>query len=350
MSKRQEEATINHMFLKLLGSLVVAFMLCTPGATLANGAVVSVTPGAVLTFVGQGAGHGVGMSQWGARGRALAGQSAVDILAAYYQGTALAQQGDDSQPVRVLLPSGQVQTLAMRDYLNSVVSSELPSGFPTAALQAQAIASRTYARWEMNASRAYDVTSTVSTQAFGATPRQEAIGAVQATQGVVITYAGSIISAYFFDCTTGMTEDNENVWGGAPLPYLRSINDLDANGISYGTGCPRQQWQAGPFTGTDLSLMLAADPRTNVGNVTALSFDSRSPAGRWLSVTIEGDNGSKSVTLSVFRTVINTGAPISRTIFSADFSVIASNQAPSRSLLENGVVPSFNLRSFSFVL
>jgi SpoIID/LytB domain protein len=350
MGKRQKEATIIRMFLKLLGSLLVTFALCTPGAASADGAVLSVTPDAVLTFAGQGAGHGVGMSQWGARGRALAGQSAADILAAYYQGTTLAQQGDDTETIRVLMPAGQVQTLTMRDYLASVVSSELPAGFPTAAVQAQAIASRTYARWEMNASRPYDVTSTVSTQAFGATARPDAIGAVQATEGVVLTYAGSIIPAYFFDCTTGMTENNENVWGGAPLPYLRSINDRDANGVSYAAGCPRQQWQAGPFTGADLSRILAEDARTNVGNVTALSFTSRSPAGRWLSVTIQGDSGSKNVTLSVFRIIMNAGAPVARTIFSADFSLTSSNQVPSRSLLENGVVPTNDLRSFSFVL
>lgn len=42
-------------------------------------------------FEGRGWGHGVGFCQWGARGRALAGQSYKDILAAYYPGTKLAQ-------------------------------------------------------------------------------------------------------------------------------------------------------------------------------------------------------------------------------------------------------------------
>src|SRR5690606_36495493 len=40
-------------------------------------------------FQGGGWGHGVGMSQWGAKGRADAGQSAAQILAAYYPGAAL---------------------------------------------------------------------------------------------------------------------------------------------------------------------------------------------------------------------------------------------------------------------
>ena len=44
-----------------------------------------------LVADGGGAGHGVGFCQWGAVGRARAGQSAADILAAYYGGTQLQQ-------------------------------------------------------------------------------------------------------------------------------------------------------------------------------------------------------------------------------------------------------------------
>ena len=42
-----------------------------------------------LTATGSGAGHGVGMCQWGAMGRARAGFSYQDILSAYFPGTAL---------------------------------------------------------------------------------------------------------------------------------------------------------------------------------------------------------------------------------------------------------------------
>lgn len=41
------------------------------------------------TFTGHGLGHGVGMCQWGARGRADAGMPAAQILAAYFPGTSL---------------------------------------------------------------------------------------------------------------------------------------------------------------------------------------------------------------------------------------------------------------------
>jgi stage II sporulation protein D len=42
-----------------------------------------------LVATGTGAGHGVGMCQWGAVGRARAGQTAAQILAAYFPGTVL---------------------------------------------------------------------------------------------------------------------------------------------------------------------------------------------------------------------------------------------------------------------
>jgi len=52
---------------------------------------VSTPGGGGVTFQGNGNGHGIGMCQWGAIGRARAGHTAQQILAAYYPGTALAR-------------------------------------------------------------------------------------------------------------------------------------------------------------------------------------------------------------------------------------------------------------------
>ena len=57
-----------------------------------------------LTFYGRGYGHGVGLSQYGARGRALAGQSTATILAHYYAGTTTGSV-DAKTPIRVLVLS-----------------------------------------------------------------------------------------------------------------------------------------------------------------------------------------------------------------------------------------------------
>ncbi|HJW21987.1 MAG TPA: SpoIID/LytB domain-containing protein [Candidatus Limnocylindrales bacterium] len=64
-----------------------------------------VTPlGDTIQFFGRGWGHGVGLSQYGAYGRASAGQSAATILAHYYTGTTLGTVANAN--VRVLVLSG----------------------------------------------------------------------------------------------------------------------------------------------------------------------------------------------------------------------------------------------------
>ena len=56
----------------------------------------------MTTFYGRGWGHGVGLNQYGAKGRALAGQTAEQILAAYYKGTTLGTISP-TKAVRVLV-------------------------------------------------------------------------------------------------------------------------------------------------------------------------------------------------------------------------------------------------------
>lgn len=62
-------------------------------------------PPPTITFYGRGFGHGVGLSQYGARGRALAGQDAATILGHYYAGTTLGA-ADPTRLVRILVLSG----------------------------------------------------------------------------------------------------------------------------------------------------------------------------------------------------------------------------------------------------
>ena len=65
--------------------------------------VVPFHPQATVRLEGAGWGHGVGMSQWGARGRAHAGQSATEIIQAYYQGTEVGQADTAGTLIRVLI-------------------------------------------------------------------------------------------------------------------------------------------------------------------------------------------------------------------------------------------------------
>ncbi len=72
------------LILSLLASVVVA----VPGQALAQ------DDDATILFEGGGWGHGVGMSQYGALGRAEAGMVAEDILEYYYEGTIVEDRSD----------------------------------------------------------------------------------------------------------------------------------------------------------------------------------------------------------------------------------------------------------------
>ena len=61
--------------------------------------------GSSVTFHGRGYGHGVGMNQYGARGRALEGATSTEILAHYYQGATLGSVPVDT-PIRVRVLNG----------------------------------------------------------------------------------------------------------------------------------------------------------------------------------------------------------------------------------------------------
>ncbi len=94
------------LFVGLLGSVVAPTVALaeTPGVSPAAVPVGAVALAETVTFHGRGYGHGVGLSQYGARGRALAGQDAPTILAHYYQGTALTVI-DPATRIRVLVQS-----------------------------------------------------------------------------------------------------------------------------------------------------------------------------------------------------------------------------------------------------
>jgi SpoIID/LytB domain protein len=179
-----------------------------------------------LVIAGAGFGHGVGMSQEGARGYAERGSSYEAILTHYYTGTTIAMAPAGAS-VRVLVGS-RVQVLPLESYVRGVVSAEMPSSWPLAALEAQAVASRTYALTAHAGGSRFDVYADTRSQVYrGAsayTPETDA--AVAATAGEVISYAGNPAITFFFASSGGRTETVENAFpGAAPEPWLRSVRD-----------------------------------------------------------------------------------------------------------------------------
>lgn len=84
--------------------------------------------------------HRNGMSQYGAKGRAEAGQSAEQILAAYYPGATLNKGYSVPSSISV---DGYGERNFEDEYMKRIY--EMPNSFPKEALKAQAVAARTYA-------------------------------------------------------------------------------------------------------------------------------------------------------------------------------------------------------------
>ena len=70
------------------------------------------------------------------------------------QPTASPEKTGESYDERIhitLLRDGQVEELALGDYLEGVLAAEMPASFPPEALKAQAVAARTYTLYKLNA-------------------------------------------------------------------------------------------------------------------------------------------------------------------------------------------------------
>lgn len=235
-----------------------------------------------LLIEGAGDGHGVGMSQEGALGFAQHGYSYSQILSHYYSGTTLGL-APAKQVVRVLV-GGRVKRVPLERYVRGVVAAEMPSSWPLAALEAQAVASRTYALTAHAGGSRFDVYSDTRSQVYlGVAAETSATNAaVAATAGQIVLYAGKPAITYFFAGSGGMTENVENAWPGAePEPWLLGVAD---------------PYDAGPATKWKLALsfvsaghMLAGLYR---GSFRGIEVIKRGVSPRIVSARVIGSRGS----------------------------------------------------------
>ncbi len=179
-----------------------------------------------LVIDGAGDGHGVGMSQDGALGYAEHGWSYTAILGHYYTGTALGQAPANTI-VKVLVGS-KVRDVPLEEYVRGVVSAEMSSSWPMAALEAQAVASRTYAITSDAGGSRFDVYSDDRSQVYlgKAAETSRSNAAVAATAGQVVTYGGLPAITYFFASSGGHTESVQYGFPGAAAePWLVGVDD-----------------------------------------------------------------------------------------------------------------------------
>lgn len=146
----------------------------------------------------------------------------------------------EDRPIRVLFEDGSVETMPLEEYLRAVVPGEMPALWPMEALKAQAVASRTYAQYAIEHPRFpnADICTTTRCQHYAPDkihPRSDQ--AIQETRGLIALYEGKTINAVFSAHCGGHTRNNEEVWSGRPLPYLRGVS------------CPAQGEQRGHGVG-----------------------------------------------------------------------------------------------------
>jgi SpoIID/LytB domain protein len=146
-----------------------------------------------------------------------------------------------------------VNGLALDEYLRGVVPSESPSHWPLAALEAQAVAARSYAVSELRPASWYDLVPTTADQVYGGVvaERPRSNHAVYATAGQVLTWNGSVARTYYSSSSGGRTQAVQDAWPGtAPIPYLRSVPD------PYDVYSPHHDWGPLNFSATRLASRL----------------------------------------------------------------------------------------------
>lgn len=182
-------------------------------------------------------------------------------------------------------------------YVAAVVSREY--GFDDLeGAKAMAVLARTYALHQMQNGNGKTLSDQVLSQKYDGAERitRAAREATRQTQGEVLTYRGALIEAVYFSSSGGHTADNEAVWNGAPLPYLRGVAD------PYDTASPHAFWRN--TIPRDRLLDILSD--TYHFRVDGFHLGDRSRDGRVQTIELlRGNRTGKSISSNEFRLLIN---------------------------------------------
>jgi stage II sporulation protein D len=144
-----------------------------------------------------------------------------------------------------------VNALALDQYVKGVIPNESPPSWPVAELEAQAVASRSFALTAGVDGDGYDLYSDTRSQVYKGLESEYSTSdeAEEATAGQVLMYEGEVAETLFSACSGGKTESIENVFGSA-IPYLVGVPD------PYDGACPLHEWTLN-LTGPEISAKLA---------------------------------------------------------------------------------------------
>ncbi|HTG46367.1 MAG TPA: SpoIID/LytB domain-containing protein [Actinomycetota bacterium] len=192
-----------------------------------------------------------------------------------------------------------VARLSLEDYLLGI--GEVPTSWPVQALQAQAVAARTYAVYDLlhaglRADCDCDLTDGAGDQTYLGSTRELGTGgarwvaAVQATAGEVVTYRGAVIQAFYAASDGGHSDSVQDVWHGGnaayAIPWLQGVCDP-------GEWTPANPWTdwSKSFDAATLTARLA--PYTGaIGQIVSFGRVVRADGGRIISVVANGAAGA----------------------------------------------------------
>lgn len=191
-----------------------------------------------------------------------------------------------------------VNRVGFEQYVDGI--GEMPSNWPAAALQAQAVAARTYALWTVLTHPAgaggSQICATDSCQEYTGLDKPDGsyganwAAAVKATQGLVLQYGGRIIEALY-----GSSDGGQTLYGGVPwLPAVADPQDDVA---------PEHQWA----WSASLAQMAGA-----LGVPAGQALVSLVSSSRAITETRRAANGTTStaaLTPDAFHTLINARMP-----------------------------------------
>lgn len=188
-----------------------------------------------------------------------------------------------------------INVVRMYEYLYGVLPSEIMTGWPVETLKAQAVAARTYAYHHIlkNKNNLYDLDATTKFQVYKGRSVEDpkTNSAVDDTCGEIAVYKNKPIVAFFHSTCGGYTVDDNLVWNGDDMEYLRSVR------CPYCKGSPSYAWKE-ILTRYEMIESLKKK-YSGVGQITGISF--RRKDRRVVNVVVKHTNGIIRISGNNFR-------------------------------------------------
>lgn len=226
-----------------------------------------------------------------------------------------------------------LNTLPMETYLQGVLPYELGRVDIHAfdALKALAVVARTYAMKRMvrPGGARFDVHDDVQDQVYKGFKDAYALSdrALEETRGQVLVHQDTLILGFYHSTCGGKTAARHEVWGGSPIPYLMTRDDINEQGQAFCAPSPLMTWTQ-TWSRAELISTLKknfASGRTegpsHFRTLTGFTVENRARCGRILSLRIDTDAGPLRVKGDKTRWLLKPRRTDGRILESANFDI-----------------------------